>query len=70
MAWKPVFSPDSSRAAAKMEKNRRYAIVLDGQPLKEDFEMVWDPVFSPDGKKILVRGIKGGKYSRQVLTLT
>ena len=74
MVWKPVFSPDSRKVAAKAEKNGSYTIVIDGKPLKESYEALWNPVFSPDSEKILIKGIKsdpdGSKYFRQILPLT
>jgi hypothetical protein len=74
MVWQPGFSPDSKMVAAKVERNGRYTIVIDGKPLKKSYEALWDPVFSPDSKKILIKGIEGdsedGKYFRQVLPVT
>ena len=74
MAWQPVFSPDNKHVAAKVEKNGRYLIMVDGQALKSSFSQVWNPCFSPDGSKLLVRGIGSddnqGNYYRQVLALT
>ena len=74
MAWSPVFSPDSKHVAAKVEKNGRYTLLVDGKPLKEAYNQLWNPVFSPDSEKILLRAIEGEpgqeKYFRQVLALT
>ena len=74
MAWKPVFSPDSKKVAAKVEKNGHYTIIIDGKPVKKRYDALWNPVFSPDAEKILIKGIEGdpdgGKYFRQVLPLT
>ncbi|MGM0787388.1 MAG: electron transfer complex subunit TmcD, partial [Thermodesulfobacteriota bacterium] len=71
MAWKPVFSPDGSHVAAKVEKNGSYAILVDGRPLDMVFAEAWQPVFSPDGGRLLVKGVlpenKGGQYCRYVL---
>ena len=73
MAWAPVFSPDSRHIAAKVEKNGRFFIFIDGKPIKYDFEAAWNPAFSPEGDKLLVKGIGGeneGQYCRYVLKLS
>ncbi|MDP3283178.1 MAG: WD40 repeat domain-containing protein, partial [Desulfobacterales bacterium] len=60
--------------AAKVEKNGRYTIVINGKPLKDEFGAAWDPVFSPDSGKILIRAIETGsnenKYFRHVMPIT
>jgi hypothetical protein len=66
MAWKPVFSPDSTKVAAKVEKKGRFTIVLDGKPYGQDFEQCWEPVFSPCSTKVLIRAVDGGKFVRIV----
>ena len=70
MAWKPVFSPDSRRVAARVRLNGRYNIILDGAAYKQDFDLVWDPVFSPDGDKIMIRAIMDGNYCRIIAPTT
>ncbi len=49
MVWQPLFGPDSSDVAVKVEKNGRQTIVINGKPWKRECEEVWDPAFSPDG---------------------
>jgi hypothetical protein len=74
MAWQPVFSPDGSHVAAKVEKGGRYRLYIDGRPLKTEFTQLWNPIFSPDAKKILVRAVEGeqnqAKYVRRVMSLS
>ena len=73
MAWRPIFSPDGEKVAAKVEKNGLYTIVVNGKPLRQEFPAVWDPVFSPDSDKILIKAIKAEpkeiKYFRSVMRL-
>lgn len=74
MAWKPVFSPDSRHVAAKLEKDGRHVILLDGKPFKEDFSAAWDPQFSPDSDKLMIRAVAGNAsdsaYIRHIVPLT
>jgi len=70
MVWAPVFSQDSKHVGAKVEKNGRYTVAIDGKAMKRDCQAVWDPIFSPDGTKVLVRSVEGGRYIRRVLPVT
>jgi hypothetical protein len=73
MAWQPVFSPDGAHVAAKVEKNGRFTILLNGRPIDMTFADAWQPVFSPDSRKLLVRAVlpqgQGGHYCRIVLNV-
>jgi hypothetical protein len=74
MAWPPVFSPDSRHVAAKVERDGRFHIAVDGVVFDTDYTHLWDPVFSPDGTKLLVRGIEGtgesAEYIRSVVPVS
>ena len=67
MIWDPVFDPEGSKVAAKVEQSGCYSIAINGKVWKKKFEGLWEPVFSPDGKKILVKAIEDGKYYRRVV---
>ena len=70
MAWKPVFSPDGNRLAAKVQKNGKYTIAMDDRLWSHQCEAVWDPVFSPDSQKILLKSLEDGSYYRRVIPVT
>lgn len=67
MAYKPVFSPDASHAAAKVEKGGVFTIVVNGRELGQEYQFLESPSFSPDSSKILICGVKNGKYVRTVM---
>jgi hypothetical protein len=70
MVFKPVFSPDSRYVAVKFERNGKYGLALNDRLLEDGWDQIWDPVFSPAGDKILLRTLKDGIYSRQILSVT
>jgi Tol biopolymer transport system component len=55
--------------AARVERNGKYVVLLDGAPAAEAFDTAFDPVFSPDGRKLLLRGVRNGKAVRIVKQL-
>jgi predicted Rdx family selenoprotein len=67
MAYKPVFSPDASHAAVKVEKGGVFTIVVNGRELGQGYQFLESPSFSPDSSKILICGVKNGKYVRTVM---
>ncbi|RLB97341.1 MAG: WD40 repeat domain-containing protein, partial [Deltaproteobacteria bacterium] len=70
MVWKPVFSPDGSKVAAKIDKNGKRTIAVNGKLWNKMCDEVWEPVFSPDGSKILCRSVEDGKYYRRVIPVS
>lgn len=67
--WKPVVSRDNSIAATRMEKDKGFYLVVNGNVYKEKFDMIFEPKISPENDKILLKAMKNGIYSRQVITL-
>ncbi len=67
--WAPVISPNSEILASRMEKGGRWYLVVNGKVYQENFDMVFEPVISPDNNKILLKTLKNGIYSRQILPL-
>ncbi|HSN55356.1 MAG TPA: hypothetical protein VLT32_11820, partial [Candidatus Sulfomarinibacteraceae bacterium] len=67
MVWDPIFSPVGERLAAKVERDGRFAIAVDGRPWSPWFDRLWDPIFSPDGSRMLVRAIEDDTFIRQVV---
>ncbi len=65
--WDPVFSPAGDKVAAKVERNGKYFLAVNGKIGKKGYESLWSPVFSPDGSKLLVRCVENGKYYRRVV---
>jgi hypothetical protein len=69
MVWDPVFSPDASRVLAKVERDGRFAVAVDGAVWSPWYEGLWEPTPSPDGSRLLIRAIQDGSYVRQVVPL-
>jgi Tol biopolymer transport system component len=69
MVWKPVFSPDGKRLAAKAERNGKFALVLDGKPGKTEYDGLEDPVFRANGDRMLLRTIERNQYVRKVVSV-
>ncbi|MCG8643594.1 MAG: Tmc redox complex protein TmcD [Desulfobacterales bacterium] len=67
--WAPVISDDGSVIAARLEKDHAGYLAVNGKVLAKAFDWVFEPAISPDGSKILLKTIKNGIYSRQVLSL-
>lgn len=70
MAWDPVFGPDGSAVAAKVERGGELTYVINGRVWGESFTRLWDPIFSPDGKALLARGVQDDAYVRRVVPLS
>ena len=70
MAWPPVFSPDNETVAAKVEKDGKYAFVVNDRMVPRACEAAWDPVFSTDGHRLLLRSIEDGIYYRRVVPVS
>ena len=62
-------APTASRVLAKVERDGRFAIAVDGKVWSPWFDGLWDPVFSPDGRHVLIRAVEDGEYFRQVVPL-
>ena len=69
IVWDPVFAPNSGTVVAKVERDGKYGIAVDGRLWKSSFNQLWDPIFSPDGEKVLVRGVQDDRCYRQVVPL-
>jgi len=65
--WDPVFTPSGDRVAAKVERDGRFAIAVDGKVWSPWYAALWEPVFSPDGTRLLIRAVENGTYFRQVV---
>jgi hypothetical protein len=69
MVWDPVFTPSGDRVLAKVERDGRYAVAVDGEIWSPFFEGLWEPVPSADGSKVLLRVVEDGAYHRRVVAL-
>ncbi len=67
--WNPVISQDDKVIAARMEKEGKFYLIVNGRVYKEAYDMVFEPEISPDNDKILLKTIKNGIYTRQILAL-
>jgi hypothetical protein len=67
MVWKPVFSPDGQKVVAKVEQGGKFALVLNGKVLGNEYDGLYDPVNGPEGDRMLVKALEGGKYYRRVV---
>jgi hypothetical protein len=56
--------------AVKFEQDGKYGIALDDHVWAGRCDEIWDPVFSSAGDKVLLRSLKDGIYSRQVLSVS
>jgi hypothetical protein len=65
--WDPVFTPSSDRVAAKVERDGRFAVAVDGKVWSPWYDALWEPIFSPDGTRLLIRAVEKGTYLRQVV---
>jgi hypothetical protein len=68
MVWDPVFNPAGDRVVAKVERNGRFAVAVDGRIWSPWYDALWDPVFNPDGSRLLIRAVENGTYLRQVVS--
>jgi hypothetical protein len=64
-----VFTPADDRVLAKVERDRRFAIAIDGEIWSPWFDALWEPVVSPDGTRALIRAVDSGTYVRQVVPI-
>ena len=69
MAWPVVFSPAGARAAAKVRRDGKFALYVDGNAVIENLDGVWNPTFSPDGTVLLFCSLKDGVFSRHTVRL-
>ena len=67
MVWDPVFAPSGDQVVAKVEKEGRFAIAVDGKIWSPWYDALWEPIFSPDGERLLIRAVENGTYFRQVV---
>ena len=65
--WQPVFNDDD--VICKVEKNGKYAVAVNGKIRGKDYEALWNPVVSPDGTKVMICGVEGGKYYRNIIPI-
>lgn len=71
MAWQPVFSPDSTHAAAKVElADGTFGMLINGKLYSEKFEQLWNPTFNEDSTKMLIRGVQNDVFIRLVISLS
>lgn len=69
MAWPVVFAPTNDHAAAKVRRNGKFAVYVDGKAVIENLDGVWNPTFSPDGTTLLFCSLKDGVFSRHTVLL-
>ena len=69
MAWDPVFAESGNAIAAKVERDGKYSLMVNGKLWNKEFDSLWDPIFSPDGDSVLVRALEGSRYVRRVVPL-
>jgi hypothetical protein len=70
MAWQPVFAPDGSAVAAKLEKGGRFTIAVNDRLWQQTCDMLWNPIFSADGRRLLIRSIENGIYKRRIIPVS
>ena len=54
---------------AKVERNGKFALTLDGRVTRKEYDGLWDPVIGPAGDRVLVKALEGGKYQRRVVRI-
>jgi hypothetical protein len=54
---------------AKVEREGRFAVAIDGVVRGQWYEGMWEPVISSDGQRLLVRAVDQGVYTRHVMQL-
>ncbi len=69
MVWDPVFTPTGEHVLAKVERDGRYAVALNGVVWSPWFERLEPPTVSPDGRLVLVRWAAGDVFHRQVVAI-
>ena len=52
---------------AKVERDGRFAVAVDGKVWSSWYEQLWEPVVSPNGERLLLRVLHDGAYVRQVV---
>lgn len=57
------------RAAAKVRRDGKFALYVDGNAVIENLDGVWNPTFSPDGTVLLFCSLKDGVFSRHTVRL-
>ena len=64
--------PSCSRppgTAAKVRRDGKFALYVDGNAVIENLDGVWNPTFSPDGTVLLFCSLKDGVFSRHTVRL-
>ena len=56
-------------AAAKVRRDGKFALYVDGNAVIENLDGVWNPTFSPDGTVLLFCSLKDGVFSRHTVRL-
>ena len=69
MVWKPAFTPDGKQVVAKVEKDGKFALALNGKIVGSSYDGMYDPVVGPGGDRVLVKALEGGKYYRRVVAI-
>jgi len=67
MVSDPVMSRDGRTVIVCAERGGEQRLVANGKALNGTWERLWTPALSNDGAKVLVRGIRDGKYVRNVM---
>ncbi len=67
--WRPVFSSDNEIFATRIEKKGKYYLVVNKNIYNKSFDKVFEPQIDPNNNKILLKSIRNGIYSRQILAI-
>jgi hypothetical protein len=67
--WNPIISSNNEIFATRLEKDKQFYLCVNGKMYKESFDMIFEPAISPDNDKILLKSIKNGIYTRQILNI-
>lgn len=69
MAWPVVFSPAGDRAAAKVRRDGKFALYVDGNCRDRKPRRRVEPHVQPDGTVLLFCSLKDGVFSRHTVRL-
>ena len=59
LAKRPAFSPDGKKIAYRATNKSDWDVIVAGDTIIDQFDLVGPPVFSPDGKKVAFGARRG-----------